>query len=461
MSNRFRYMGATLAGCMVTTQAMAVLLQHELSLPLLNFNNTGVLVYDASSDLLAVDAQPVAMLISDTQPPVQFQSGDEVSIRVLVDATGQLQGGVPGNDLQVIGTIDLGALGVFDGVLLTGEVLAFGSRDSGGPTDQFDFRFSVTGGLLADLYGDEVGVALTSEGSTFSAGDFSVGFGGAAKGNVGGVPSMLGCRFTGGGVDTDQNWDHTLESGEMVRNGAGHLPPGIDRYQFGGQAGANTGSPPQPSGEWTHHQQTGPSGSFTFHGGTSSAPAGTEIDAIRCSDPGYCAQARPAPTKQLDFDGIGTFRNLGKGNKAPAWAIPNATLSGEGGGKTFRGTYHWFEVNIDDLGEPGRFNAGAPDSETCPGRGFGEKSAGLHVPDPVSNPGDQILLPDSPLAECDCPDFYRITIYDGTQAADVTVLPDGTIDPSSLDRSTVIYEAYGYIDGGNLQIHPPTGFDTN
>ena len=30
-----------------------------------------------------------------------------------------------------------------------------------------------------------------------------------------------GCRFTGGGVDTDGNWDHKLEDGEMIRNGAG------------------------------------------------------------------------------------------------------------------------------------------------------------------------------------------------------------------------------------------------
>ncbi len=101
-----------------------------------------------------------------------------------------------------------------------------------------------------------------------------------------------GCRFTGGGVDTDGNWDHhTLEEGEMIRNGAGNLPEGIDRAQFGGQAGANTALPPQPAGEWTHHQQRGPSGRFTFHGGTASAPAGTEVDEIRCSDPGGCKHA--------------------------------------------------------------------------------------------------------------------------------------------------------------------------
>jgi hypothetical protein len=242
-----------------------------------------------------------------------------------------------------------------------------------------------------------------------------------------------GCRFTGGGVDTDMNWDHTLENGEMVRS----LPPGIDRAQFGGQAGANTGQQPQPKGEWTHHQQRGPSGSFTFHGGTSSAPAGTEIDEIRCSDPGGCKPSGdpPSPAKQLDFDGIGTFRSIGGGKNTPGWPDAAASLSvnatAEGkGNKAFDGTYHWFEVNIDDLGEPGGFNKGAPDSGVCPSSGFGEKGARL-------------------LADCDCPDFYRITIYNGS--TDINSLPKGPGD--------VIYKFYGYIDGGNLQLHRPTGYD--
>ncbi|MHC4425296.1 MAG: DNRLRE domain-containing protein [Planctomycetota bacterium] len=251
------------------------------------------------------------------------------------------------------------------------------------------------------------------------------------------------CRFTGGGVDTDGNWDHTLEDGEMVRNGAGNLPEGVDRAQFGGQAGANTGQQPQPKGEWTHHQQRGPSGSFTFHGGTASAPAGTEIDEIRCSDPGGCKPSGhpPTPVKQLDFDGIGTFKSIGKGGKTPIFDTPSANATAEGkGNKTFDGTFHWFEVNIDDLGEPGGFNKGAPDSGECPDIGFGEKG-------------------DVELANCDCPDFYRITIYDGVNAADVVWLPDGSIDPTLLREQEVIYEFYGYIDGGNLQIHDPTGYD--
>jgi hypothetical protein len=266
--------------------------------------------------------------------------------------------------------------------------------------------------------------------------------------------SPIGCRFTGGGVDTDGNWNHELEDGETVRNGAGSLPAGLDRYQFGGQVGARTASQPQPSGEWQHHQQIGPSGDFSFHGGTNSAAPGTRIVDVRCSDPGFCDPARDAPAKQLDFDAIGTFSNVGKGTKAPVFMIANPNVIPEPKGKAGGAfTFHWFEVNIDDMGEPGKFNSGAPNSAMCPGRGFGEKSGG-----PFPDPGGPVL-PSTPLGNCDCPDFYRITIYKGVLSTEVTYLPDGRIDPLSLNRTNIIYQSFGYIDGGNLQIHPPTGFD--
>ena len=256
-----------------------------------------------------------------------------------------------------------------------------------------------------------------------------------------------GCRFTGGGVDTDGNWDHTLVNGEMIRNGSGKLPEGIDRAQFGGQAGANTALPPRPKGEWTHHQQIGPSGRFTFHGGTASAPVGSEIYDIRCSDPGTCKPSGdpPSPARQLDFDGIGTFKSLGKGKNASTFEISKEqglTVSKGGRNRGFTGTFHWFEVNVDDLGEPGRLNTGAPDSAICPNEGFGEKGSVA-------------------LGDCECPDFYRITIYNGVDAADVTWLDDDNIDPLCLPRGTddIIYEFYGYIDGGNLQLHHLTGYD--
>ena len=210
----------------------------------------------------------------------------------------------------------------------------------------------------------------------------------------------VGCRVTGGGVDENGNWNGRLTKGSNDR----------DRYQFGGQAGANTALPPQPKGEWTHHQQRGPSGSFVFHAGTASAPAGTEIDLITCSDEGFCHPARPAPAKQIDFWGVGTFKNM---KDVPDIIANNAAVGM---------TLHRFEVNIDDAGEPGR--SGNKSTSNCPDQGFG-------------------LRGDADFVDCGCFDFYRITIY-----ADET-------------DTTVIYQVYGYIKGGNLQIHPLTGFDSN
>ncbi len=199
------------------------------------------------------------------------------------------------------------------------------------------------------------------------------------------------CRVTGGGNSTFE--------------GDG----GMNDYTFGGQAGAPLASQPQPWGNWTHHQKSGVSGSFVFHAGTPSAPEGTEIDWISCSDPGWCRQARPAPAKQIDFGGVGTFKNM---KDVPA-EIADHIVVGE--------SLHWFEVNIDDLGEPG----GHDDPGFCDPLGYGRNGG-------------------AELADCDCPDFYRIRIYSG-----------------STDATDVMYEVYGYIDNGNLQIHPPTGRDRN
>ena len=186
---------------------------------------------------------------------------------------------------------------------------------------------------------------------------------------------------------------------------------GTNVYSCGGQAGAPTALQPQPWGEWTHSQKRGPAGSFTFHAGTASAPPGTEIDWIECMDEGWCKQARKAPAKQLDFAGVGTFKNIK--NCPPS--IENFVIVAE--------TMHWFEVNIDDLGEPGKAGKVDPPAELCDELGYGR------------NGGTE-------LADCECPDFYRIRIYEG---------PD--------DSYPVMYEAFGYIDGGNFQLHPPTGRD--
>jgi hypothetical protein len=176
-------------------------------------------------------------------------------------------------------------------------------------------------------------------------------------------------------------------------------------YTFGGQAGANTALQPQPAGEWEHNQHDGPDGDFAFHGGTHSAPDGTEIDRIECMDDGFCNPARHAPAHQLDFWGVGQFHSA---KNLPA-SMSQYVEVGE--------SLHFFEVNIDDAGEPGKET-----EADCPANGFG-----LH--------GDEEFV------DCDCGDYYRITIR-----------------ATSDESSPVIYMVQGYFTG-NFQIHPLTGFD--
>lgn len=276
----------------------------------------------------------------------------------------------------------------------------------------------------------------------------------------------LGCRVTGGGNDTsgityDVNgkklpgWDGSIAEDSLVRTGLVKVKGkwvtqviGTDEYTFGGQAGANTALQPQPKGEWEHNQHSGPSGQWAFHAGTASKAGGgqkpdlTEIDNIVCSDSGWCKQARPAPTKQIDFEGVGTFSNIIDKGSLAAFTIGDGT----GHGANFSPlTYHWFEVHIEDLGEPG---SKAPEAgANCPAGGSGTDA---FATPPVFN-----------LADCKCPDFYRIRIYNGVPP---TFNPDGTIITNTADIKAAkslgpIYEVHGYIDGGNFQIHPLTGFD--
>jgi len=209
------------------------------------------------------------------------------------------------------------------------------------------------------------------------------------------------CRMTGGGVDS---------TGAIVGGSLGRAEEGRDRYTFGGQIGAPTASQPQPRGEWTHHLQKSSKGNFIFHAGTASAPAGTKITNVTCSDPGFCNPARPAPFKQLDFEGIGSFKNV-KG------AFKKEVTVGQ---------LYWFEAHIEDIGEPGP-GGKQPHSNMC-----------THTPR---------SLVDESLDCSNCADVYQIRIW---------AYPTNPADDAS---NFPIYDAWwgnegGFIDGGNLQIHP-------
>ena len=86
-------------------------------------------------------------------------------------------------------------------------------------------------------------------------------------------------------------------------------------------------------------------------------------------------------------------------------------MEGSLGGAVAKVTLHPFTVHIEDLGEPGKSGKQGPDT------------------------GCSLTGHAGGTANCDCPDFYHITIYNEAGTA-------------------VIYEVYGYVTGGNLQMHP-------
>ena len=226
------------------------------------------------------------------------------------------------------------------------------------------------------------------------------------------APEPVGaCRVTGGGNDVDENLVISANDNQPYPNTATLLtgytfnPAAPNSYTYGGQVGAPTAA----FGEWTHHQKDGQTADFVFHAGSHSAPKDTKILNVVCSDPVACKQAvANAAFKQIDFKGTGSFRSIQKDATINGYpALKDSDPSG--------GTRHYFRVHIEDLGEPG--GAGGPKPNSCSKK-----------PGAFAN-----------VAACkNCPDIYQIEIH-------------ATIDPNS----PIIYTVGAFVDGGNLQIHPP------
>lgn len=167
-----------------------------LGFPAVTYDDNGVTDYNADTDLFMIDGAPAFIRFSADTPPVPvfpFDGQKVLTIDVLVDENGLVFGGVPEADLILIGGVATPEGDTFFGTLLTGEVSEFGFFDSGGPNDQYDFRFTVTGGLLADAFfaDQDIGVTVLSEGSNF-VGAFTVNFGGGAKGVLAPIPLQAG-----------------------------------------------------------------------------------------------------------------------------------------------------------------------------------------------------------------------------------------------------------------------------
>jgi hypothetical protein len=142
--------------------------------------------YDPTTQLFNVTADPTGIQFSALESGIIIQTNRSVQIQIQVDTNGNLVSGISGYTLtgqftRVVG----GVTNTYSGTLLQGNVIAFGSLESGF-SDQYDFRVHLTGGQLLSFFncGDDLAINLTSESSTFT-GSFGVAFNGAAKGACG------------------------------------------------------------------------------------------------------------------------------------------------------------------------------------------------------------------------------------------------------------------------------------
>lgn len=216
--------------------------------PFITFESDKTVSYDATSDLFSVDAVPVDIRLSQATDPVPItpssDQGKRIDINILVDETGSLISGVPGDDVVVVGEVDLGALGVFSGLLLTGEVTDFNYQNLAGSSDEFEILTTPTGGRLAFLYANQrVGISITSGNSTF-AGDFTVDFYGEASGGLGNAMlNALPIAFAG----ADQTLECSATSGADVQlDGTVSFDPDGDPITFTWTGPFGSASGPTP-----------------------------------------------------------------------------------------------------------------------------------------------------------------------------------------------------------------------
>lgn len=188
---------AAVASIGFVSASFAALLGVLPGFPNLTYDANGVVTYNAGSQSFKINASPIAIRFSPVSPPrlvtpTGVPPTEVLSVDIIVDGGGTLLSGVAGDDLVLVGQVDENGDSTPDytGVLLTGEIIAFGHEDSGGPTDQYDFRFAVTGGALAGHFaGKDIGLTTVSENSTFG-GSFQVNFGGGAKGALGPIDKV-------------------------------------------------------------------------------------------------------------------------------------------------------------------------------------------------------------------------------------------------------------------------------
>lgn len=153
--------------------------------PVITFNLDGTTNYNAATDIFTLDATPLSMIETTGSSRFDENISRSFEINILVDENGVVSSNTDPTipDFLLFGSVN-GFTGDSNNPLLTGTISEFGFLNNGA-NDEFDFRFSVTGGQLSSIYEDEfkdLYVKYTSEGSTFEG--FNNNFDGGAKGNI-------------------------------------------------------------------------------------------------------------------------------------------------------------------------------------------------------------------------------------------------------------------------------------
>ncbi|MEM6468605.1 MAG: SdrD B-like domain-containing protein [Planctomycetota bacterium] len=212
----------------------------ELQFPRIFSNSTGSVSYDAGTDTFRADATSLDVQLNETDAIPVWELGD-FELEFQVDSNGDFAGNSSNaNDFTLTGGIDFDFPIEFppvvdvDGVLLTGNVIDFGFED-GSPTtiDNYEVRLVVTGGLLtqpgvtnlnaaipAYFAGDEIGITLNSENSSFT-GSFDTDFSGGNKAFVAPVDPAVNPATAelGNFVWVDANFNGLQDDGATGVNG--------------------------------------------------------------------------------------------------------------------------------------------------------------------------------------------------------------------------------------------------
>lgn len=295
--------------------------------------------YHAGTQTLTVDAQPVGTQFMSGFPRLPFSTSApaDFDIALKIDNSGNLIGGVPGPDLILKGTVNNLFTGDnYSGVLLTGEIIEFGARDSGGNTDFMNFRFELSGGALSPLFpaDHDIGVVLTLEQSQYT-GAWSISWSGDAKGNLGPISAVpVGSARLGDFVWHDQNRNGVQDASEPGLNGVT-----VDLLDENGNVINSTVTRSTPLGSGFYEFTALMGGQYTVRVNESTLP------------PNFQPTISNATGDQQDSDGSPITVSLADDENNPTLDFGYATPAE---GKV--GDYVWLDSNkngIQDAGETG------------------------------------------------------------------------------------------------------------